>query len=186
MPDYTILPLNEPLIHKDQLAVQLASVPMDLDAICLVTDLFERYKERKIADQFRIQHFDCIKSNSIGLLLGITDLIVVFWSGSTGHFWFRLDQISFEHPAAFTPGSRAPIIDKPRLGECYRFTPSHFRTLAKITGSSDALRQYRQLLQIKVSDTAESSSDEGNISGRPALQPFKPLNAQELFGGQSV
>lgn len=183
MTDYTILPTSEEVAQEDLLAIHLAFVPLDVGVVCLISDLFERYKSKGIASRFSLHHFNNQKQDPHGLLVGLSDLIAVFWRASSGHFWLRLDQISFEHPAAFLTGTRAPFIDKPRVGTCYRFSKGTLRTLAKPFSPCDAVQVYRNLIKVNPAMLAKhkcTDDDDGN--GAPPAQTYRPNDGFSLLG----
>lgn len=182
MSNYTVFSPSEEPTPRDQLATHLAAVPMDIDVICLVTDLFERYIAKGIASRFTIRPFDSPARHPHGLLVGATGSIAVFWRASSGHFWLGLDELSFEHPAAILTGSRAPLIDKPHVGMCYRFSAGIFRTIAKPYSPCELTKQYCELIKTYPSmENKKQGAGSEDADGTSSGLNFRPASGFDFF-----
>lgn len=160
MSDYSILPVNEDIPQQDLLEGHLRSMPQDFDVLELVSTLFNRFKVKGIEHKFCIHHFFNSKQDPHGVLIAFNEKVVIFWRSSCGHFWFNRKDISFEHPAGFLKGSKAPIIDKPQIGICYRFSDGYFRTLARRFEPYDMKAEYQKLIRVNPSTSMTDNMDE--------------------------
>jgi hypothetical protein len=179
MTDYTILPIAEEHKPKNMLLAILANMPTDIDAVSITADLFKRYEKKGIAHRFSMRKFINPSRDPHGVMVGLTGTIVIFWRSSEGHFWIDLNDISFEHPAAFLTGSFSPIIDKPYLGICYRFSKGGTRVLAKQFSASDSLRDYQEVIKINplTAHAATPEEDAGSLSYN-----FRPVDSANILG----
>lgn len=185
MTDYTIVSIDDDATPEDALASHVAAVPQDEKTVGLVAELYRRYQAKGIAHRFALHRYSNSREDPHGVLVGFTAAIAVFWRASCGHFWIERDQISFEHEAAFLPGTRAPIIDVPRKGACYRFTKGVLLTLAIPFKPCNAYQAYKEMVRIyaPLPQKASQSDDDGDV-GAPPAQTFQPTeDGFTLLGG---
>jgi hypothetical protein len=162
MTDYTLIPLPESTSPADTLATHLINLPKDEATTNLIAALYERYSAKGCPNRFALRPFDA-RIDVHGLLVGYTDSTVVFWRSSCGHFWLQRTEVSFQHGAAFLPGTTAPFIESPRVSNPYRFIMGYARVVAEPwCSTANLLESYREHMRANATKQSKNVKKDGS------------------------
>lgn len=182
MTDFTIITHDKEPVSHDLLAMHTQSLPSDIATVNLIGVLLGRYEAKGRAADFRLRGFDT-RLDPHGLLVGFTETVAVFWRSSSGYFWFRRNEISFQHEAAFIPHSQAPIVDVPHIKVCYRFRRGQTCSVAIPYQPCVLAQEYLSLMRTTFEQRKRSKKSGGQEDGDGASSACRPNDGFTLLDG---